>query len=295
MFGKWADEAAAAAATTAEKQGGRGGGTENLPCEPDSDLPQGTGEATAQEGETTGQRGETTGQGGAAGCETATANEGAAPPLVGQGGRDSVRHHPQDGETALPATDGGTSVLPFSPATAGGGSSSPSPAETAWSMLSRGGVGDGNVGSSGGDGSGDGVGGGGDISVSGGGVAGDGDGGGVGGGGSGGGSGVDGGDVVGDADGDGGDGAVVVFQLLMQRWELRPWVVGPRTLVATKEQVQFFFFFSNPYFSPPEGLSCPSSAPLTPFAGLLRTMSFALDPVDCSLWHRIRSSSCLPV
>lgn len=35
-----------------------------------------------------------------------------------------------------------------------------------------------------------------------------------------------------------GDGAVVVFQLLMQRWELRPWVVVPRTLVATKEQVR---------------------------------------------------------
>lgn len=33
------------------------------------------------------------------------------------------------------------------------------------------------------------------------------------------------------------EGAVVVFQLLMQRWELRPWVVVPRTLVATKEQV----------------------------------------------------------
>lgn len=35
-----------------------------------------------------------------------------------------------------------------------------------------------------------------------------------------------------------GDGAVVVFQLLMQRWELRPWVAAPRTLVATKEQVR---------------------------------------------------------
>lgn len=34
-----------------------------------------------------------------------------------------------------------------------------------------------------------------------------------------------------------GDGAVVVFQLLMQRWEMRPWVAVPRTLVATKEQV----------------------------------------------------------
>lgn len=34
-----------------------------------------------------------------------------------------------------------------------------------------------------------------------------------------------------------GDGSVVVFQLLMQRWELRPWVVVPRTLVATKEKV----------------------------------------------------------
>ncbi|CAN0321487.1 unnamed protein product, partial [Hapterophycus canaliculatus] len=33
------------------------------------------------------------------------------------------------------------------------------------------------------------------------------------------------------------EGAVVVFQLLMQRWELRPWVVVPRTLVATKEQL----------------------------------------------------------
>lgn len=45
---------------------------------------------------------------------------------------------------------------------------------------------------------------------------------------------VDGGEWGG---GDGGDGAVVVFQLLMQRWELRPWVAAPRTLVATKEQV----------------------------------------------------------
>lgn len=36
-----------------------------------------------------------------------------------------------------------------------------------------------------------------------------------------------------------GDGAVVVFQLLMQRWELRPWVAAPRTLVASKEQVRW--------------------------------------------------------
>lgn len=33
-------------------------------------------------------------------------------------------------------------------------------------------------------------------------------------------------------------GEVVVFQLLMQRFELRPWVVAPRTLVASKEQVK---------------------------------------------------------
>lgn len=39
--------------------------------------------------------------------------------------------------------------------------------------------------------------------------------------------------------GEGGhEGTVVVFQLLMQRWELRPWVVVPRTLVATKEKVR---------------------------------------------------------
>ena len=44
-----------------------------------------------------------------------------------------------------------------------------------------------------------------------------------------------------DAGGGCGDGAaVVVFQLLMQRWELRPWVVAPRTLVASKEQVRGF-------------------------------------------------------
>lgn len=35
-------------------------------------------------------------------------------------------------------------------------------------------------------------------------------------------------------------GEVVVFQLLMQRFELRPWVVAPRTLVASKEQVGSF-------------------------------------------------------
>lgn len=34
-----------------------------------------------------------------------------------------------------------------------------------------------------------------------------------------------------------GEGDVVAFQLLVQRWELRPWVAMPRTLVATKEQV----------------------------------------------------------
>ncbi|CBN77518.1 nischarin/ IRAS/ imidazoline receptor [Ectocarpus siliculosus] len=45
-------------------------------------------------------------------------------------------------------------------------------------------------------------------------------------------SGVD----VGDGGG-GHEGTVVVFQLLVQRWELRPWVVVPRTLVATKEKV----------------------------------------------------------
>lgn len=38
------------------------------------------------------------------------------------------------------------------------------------------------------------------------------------------------------------NGAAVVFQLLMQRWELRPWVVVPRTLVATKEQVPKSYF-----------------------------------------------------
>lgn len=42
----------------------------------------------------------------------------------------------------------------------------------------------------------------------------------------------------GGVDGFGNGGAVVVFQLLMQRWRLRPWVVVPRTLVATKEQVR---------------------------------------------------------
>ncbi|CAN0285487.1 unnamed protein product, partial [Discosporangium mesarthrocarpum] len=35
--------------------------------------------------------------------------------------------------------------------------------------------------------------------------------------------------------GEGGD--VVVYQLLMQRWEMRPWVAVPRTLVVTKEQI----------------------------------------------------------
>ncbi|CAB1107590.1 unnamed protein product [Ectocarpus sp. CCAP 1310/34] len=37
--------------------------------------------------------------------------------------------------------------------------------------------------------------------------------------------------------GGGHEGTVVVFQLLVQRWELRPWVVVPRTLVATKEKL----------------------------------------------------------
>lgn len=44
--------------------------------------------------------------------------------------------------------------------------------------------------------------------------------------------------VPGGVDCFGNGGAVVVFQLLMQRWRLRPWVVVPRTLVATKEQVR---------------------------------------------------------
>eukprot|EP00752_Nemacystus_decipiens_P014978 g13336.t1 len=52
-------------------------------------------------------------------------------------------------------------------------------------------------------------------------------------GGSGGGS----GGGLGGVDCFGNGGAVVVFQLLMQRWRLRPWVVVPRTLVATKEQL----------------------------------------------------------
>ena len=42
----------------------------------------------------------------------------------------------------------------------------------------------------------------------------------------------------------GNGGAVVVFQLLMQRWRLRPWVVVPRTLVATKEQVRAVLQYS---------------------------------------------------
>ncbi|CAM9473690.1 unnamed protein product [Ectocarpus sp. 12 AP-2014] len=46
-------------------------------------------------------------------------------------------------------------------------------------------------------------------------------------------SGVD----VGGVGGGGHEGTVVVFQLLVQRWELRPWVVVPRTLVATKEKL----------------------------------------------------------
>lgn len=45
-------------------------------------------------------------------------------------------------------------------------------------------------------------------------------------------------DVGGGGGGGGHEGTVVVFQLLVQRWELRPWVVVPRTLVATKEKVR---------------------------------------------------------
>ncbi|CAM9465025.1 unnamed protein product [Ectocarpus fasciculatus] len=46
-----------------------------------------------------------------------------------------------------------------------------------------------------------------------------------------------GGGVSGGGGEEGHEGTVVVFQLLMQRWELRPWVVVPRTLVATKEKL----------------------------------------------------------
>lgn len=205
IFGRLADEVV----LVSRKDEGSGGGAD---LASETDRGQGTGEAAVE--------------GGSADRDTTAADEGSAPSLGQDGdpvdkdtavagddsapapglGGDSVRLQVE--ECAIPAkTSDNGSVVPSSFSPPATGSSSLSPAETAWSILSRG-----KSESVGASVSGDGVG------SSGG--------------------GVDGGDVIADEEGDGGDGAVVVFQLLMQRWELRPWVVGPRTLVATKEQVQ---------------------------------------------------------
>lgn len=222
LFGKWADDAIV---VTGKEGGGGGGGVADLTRETD----QGQGAVEAAEEGDQADRGTTAaavkdsapprGQGGdpADGDAGAAAVEGSVPPL--KLGGDSVHGPVQERATPLSAekrnSSSSSSAVPPSgsppPAT---GSSSPSPAETAWSILSRGRTD--NVSAIGVSGGGDGGGG---LGSSAGGVGG--------------------GGVIADEDGDGGDdGAVVLFQLLMQRWELRPWVVGPRTLVATKEQVR---------------------------------------------------------
>ena len=223
IFGKWADDVTVVAGKEGEGGGGGGGG-----ADPACETSRGQGAVEVEEkGGPAGRDTSVAGEGtvprvGRDGDPTdkdtaAAADEGSAPPLGPSG--DGVRRQARECATPLPAKAGdnsGSVVLPPSssssppPAT---GSTSLSPAETAWSLLSRGRSE--NVRT---------------TVVSGGGGS-------VGSGGGGGGM-IGGGDGVADVDGDGGDGAVVLFQLLMQRWELRPWVVGPRTLVATKEQVQ---------------------------------------------------------
>lgn len=221
IFGKWADDAI----VVTGKEGGGSSGGAGLTSEPD----QGQGAVEAAEEGDQADRGTTAaavedgasprGQGGdpADRDSAAAVGEGSVPPL--KPGGDSVRSPVQERATPLPAEKGDSSssssaVSPSGSPPPAAGSSSRSPAETAWSILSRGRTD--NVSA---------------IGVSGGGGGGGGVGGSTGG--------VGGGGVIADEDGDGGDdGAVVLFQLLMQRWELRPWVVGPRTLVATKEQVR---------------------------------------------------------